>query len=142
MTKERFLIPAHGPDEGAVAVAVEALNILCEKHSSDGLVLIPALKHAADTILSKVWPQDQVKALAKGESLRLPCGQRVSMCSPFTLKNHASSAVILALFASKETIEKAEAALMCKAVVVVPWNSEDSASWVLQHTPKKLGGNG
>ena len=138
MIKDRFLVPAHGPDATAVAVGVEALSLLCEKHSTSGLVLMPALKHASGTVLGKVWPEKNVEALSKGKTLKLSSGHSVSMCSPLTLKNHSSAQVILALFASKDMIEKAEGAWACKALVVVPWIPEDVEFWVKQNSPTVL----
>ncbi len=138
MIKERFIVPSYGPDVTTVEIGVEALNVLCEKYESDGLVLMPALRHATHTILNRVWSERQVKLLANGKSLKLPCGYGVSMCSPLTLKKHSSAQVILALFASKDTIEKAEKAWGCKALVVVPWIPEDAEAWVKERTPKEL----
>jgi hypothetical protein len=138
MTKERFLVPSSGPDVTTVSIGIEALNLLCEKYQSNGLVVVPALKHASSTILNNVWPEKQIKALSSGKRLKLPCGYSVAMCSPFTLKNHTSSKVILALFASKEMIEKAENACGCSALVVIPWIPEDAETWVRTHTPIEL----
>lgn len=138
MNKERFLVPTHGPDTAAVTIGIEALKILCEQYNSNGLVLVPALKHAPNTVLNQVWPERQVKLLASGETLKLNDSHSVSMCSPITLKNHSSSPLILALFASEEMIEKAEKAWGCKALVVVPWIPEDAEPWVKRYTPTVL----
>ena len=81
MNKERFLVPSDGPNVTAVAIGVEALKVLCEKHKSDGLVLVPALKHAPDTVLNQVWHERQVKLLANGKALKFSASQNVSMCS-------------------------------------------------------------
>lgn len=86
MTKERFFVPAHGPDVNAVQVAVKALELLCEKHNSNGLVCVPALKHAEGTVLNRVWSEKHIKSLASGKILKINERHGVSMCSPFTLK--------------------------------------------------------
>lgn len=138
MNKERFLVPSYGPDIAAVAIGVEALKVLCEKYNSNGLVLVPALKHAPDTVLNQIWPERLVKLLASGKTLKLSESHSVLMCSPLTLKNHSSSPLILALFASEDMIEKAEKAWGCKALVVVPWIPEDSEPWVKRYAPKVL----
>lgn len=138
MTKERFLVPAHGPDMNAIQVAVKALELLCERHNSNGLVCVPALKHAEGTVLNRVWSEKYIKSLASGNALKINEHFRVSMCSPFTLKNHHTAPVILALFASKDMIEKVEKVEACKALLVVPWIPEDSASWVKSYAPTVL----
>lgn len=138
MNKERFLVPSHGPDISAVAIGVEALTVLCEKYNSNGLILVPALKHAPNTVLNRVWPERQVKLLASGNTLKFSDSHSVSICSPLTLKNHSSSPLILALFASEGMIEKAEKAWGCKALVIVPWIPEDAGPWVKRYAPKTL----
>lgn len=138
MNKERFLVPSHGPDPTAVAIGVEALKVLCEKHNADGLVLVPALKHAADTVLNQVWSERYVKALASGKTLKLSEQHGVSMCSQATLKKHSCSSVVLALFASADMIEKAEKAWTCRALIVVPWIASDSEKWATSYVPRIL----
>lgn len=138
MTKERFLVPAHGPDVNAVQVAVKALELLCDKHNSNGLVCVPALKHAEGTVLNRVWSEKHIKSLASGKVLKINERHGVSMCSPFTLKNHHSAPIILALFASKDMVEKVEKSWGCKALVVVPWIPEDTESWVKSYAPTVL----
>lgn len=138
MSKERLFIPSHGPEVTAVALGIEALTVLCEKYDANGLILIPALRNAPNTILSRVLSEHQVKLLAAGRTLKLSNGHGVSMCSPFTLKNHSSAPVVLALFASSDMIQKAEKARACKALLVVPWNIEDAELWVREYAPKIL----
>lgn len=138
MNKERFLVPSHGPDPTTVAIGVEALKVLCEKYNANGLVLVPALKHAVGTVLNQVWSEHHLKALASGKTLKLSEQHGVSMCSQATLKNHSSAPVVLALFASADMIEKAEKAWGCKALIVVPWIAADSEQWVASYEPKVL----
>lgn len=138
MTKERFLVPAYGPDVNAVQIAVKALEFLCEKHNSNGLVCVPALKHAEGTALNRVWSEKHIKILASGKVLKITGHLGVSMCSPFTLKNNQSAPIILALFASKDMIDKVEKAWGCKALIVVPWILEDTESWVKSYAPTVL----
>lgn len=138
MNKERFLVTSHGPDPTAVAIGVEALKVLCEKHNASGLVLVPALKHAANTVLNQVWSERNVKALASGKTLKLSEQHGVSMCSQATLKNHSSAPVILTLFASADMIENAEKAWGCRALIVVPWIASDSEQWATSYAPKIL----
>lgn len=138
MTKERFFVPANGPDVNAVQIAVNALELLCEKHHSNGLVCVPALKHAEDTVLNRVWAEKHIKSLSSGKVLKINEHYGVSMCSPFTLKNHHSAPVILALFASKDMVEKVEKSWGCKALVVVPWIPGDTESWVKSYAPTVL----
>jgi hypothetical protein len=138
MTKERFLVPAYGADVNAVQVAVKALELLCEKHNSNGLVCVPALKHAEGTVLNRVWSEKHIKSLASGKVLNINEHHGVSMCSPFTLKSHHSAPIILALFASKDMVEKVENSSGCKALVVLPWIPEDTESWAKSYAPTVL----
>lgn len=138
MNKERFLVPAHGPDPTAVAIGVDALKVLCEKHKTNSIVLVPALKHAADTVLNQVLSERHVQELARGKTLKLSEQHGVSMCSQATLKNHTSAPVVLALFASAGMIERAEKAWGCKALIVVPWIAADSEQWVTSYAPMIL----
>jgi hypothetical protein len=136
--RERFLIPAHGPDVVAVAAAIEAITVLCEKHDGDALICVPALKHAENTILKHVWSERQIKQLAQGKTLRIADKHKVDMCSPFTLKNHYGIPVILGLFASKDMIEKLEKLSWGVALVIVPWIPEDKEAWEKKYAPKVL----
>jgi hypothetical protein len=99
---------------------------------------MPGLKHAPNTVLNQVCSEKQVKLLANGKCLKLPCGYGVSMCSPLTLKNHSSVHVILALFASKGLIEKSEKVWGSKALVVAPWIPGDAEAWLKEHAPREL----
>jgi hypothetical protein len=80
MTKERFLVPAHGPEVNSVQVAIKALEILCEKHNFNGLICVPALKHAKNTVLNQVWPEKYIQNLASGKVLKIYENYSVSMC--------------------------------------------------------------
>ena len=138
MTKERFYVPAHGPDKNALQTAIQAFKILCEKYDSNGLICVPALKHAENTILNQIWAEKSLKDLVNGKSLKINERQLVSMCSQQTLKNHPSAQVILALLASNEMINKVERTHGCNALVILPWILEDAELWVKAYAPQEL----
>lgn len=136
--RERFLIPAHGPDVQAVATAIHVVEILCKKYNGDALVCMPAIKHSEHTILKHIWLEDQIKQLAQGKALRIADKHMIRMCSPFTLKNHYGIPVVLGLFASKKMIEKLEGLSWGSALVILPWITEDKEWWEKNHEPQVL----
>ena len=127
--KERYLVPAHGPTPPALEIAIAALKLLCEKHDSDALIVVPALKYAAGTALNDVIPEKQLDRMVKGEALKLSDKHKISMCSRATFKNHHNAKVVFAPFASQDTIEMIESSYGCTALVVVPWIPEDITTW-------------
>jgi hypothetical protein len=135
MMKNRFLIPAVGPNVVAVQKAVVALEALCEKYNSNCLVCMPALKHAENTVLNQVWSEKNIKDLCKGKTLKLANKYSVSMCSKFTLKNYQGMQVILGLFASKDMVDALEKHIGCKALLVVPWIEQDTDDWIKNFAP-------
>ena len=138
MKRERFLVPAYGPDINAISIGVKALELLCEKHNCDGLICMPVLKGAESTVLNQVWSEKHIKSLASGKVLKISEKHSLSMCSPFTLKNHNAAPLILALFASKDIIDKIEKSLGCKALIVIPWIQEDTELWIKTYAPTVL----
>ena len=136
---ERYVVPAYGPDEKALAVALVALETLGEKHDCEVAIVVPALKHASGTILARVLTEPHAKRLANGEKVRLgKAGVVCSMASPLTLKNSRAK-VFLGAFASPGMIEKVEGHATVKAIVILPWaGEEDVAEWKSQHSPTVL----
>lgn len=127
--KERYLVPAFGPEAKALAVALAAVAVLCEKHKSDAVIVVPALKDVDTTVLTQVIPEAQLKQLASGNSLGIAGHYKLSMSSKATYRQQRQPKVVFAPFASKELIEMIEGSRDCAALVVVPWNSEDAKAW-------------
>jgi len=136
---EIYLVPAYGPDEAALSVALQSLSILGKKHNSDVAIVVPGLKHASGTVLKNLIPEQQLKRLAKGDVLTL--GEDnipLSMVSPLTL-GKTRAQVLLGIFASKKMIKKIESYPACKAIIILPWaGEEDVSEWKAQWSPTVL----
>ena len=139
MIKERYLVPAYGPDEDALRTALKSLEILGVKLKSDVAIVVPALNHAHSTILNKIIPEKQLKLLIKGNSLTLgESNIKLSLVSQKTL-NNTNAKVLLAVFASKKIIQKIEASITCRAVIILPWAGEiDIKEWKEKWSPVVL----
>ncbi len=135
MPKTRILIPAYGVNVKALKIGLEATQHICDAQKCNALLLVPALKEASSTALNQIFGTAQLKVLEKGGPLQFSSGQTLTMCSPFTMKNHRTDGVIFAVFASAKVIEKAEAALETKGIVVVTWNNEDAKKWEASTSP-------
>ncbi|ATI03142.1 MULTISPECIES: hypothetical protein [Cycloclasticus] len=139
---DRFLVPAYGPDEKALGIALQSLGILGNKYNSDIALVVPALKHADGTILKRLIPEQQLKELSKGKTLlfgedNIP----LSMVSPLTL-NKTRAQVILGVFASKKMINKIESKADLKAIIILPWAGEaDIKEWKDTYSPTILESN-
>lgn len=137
--KERYLVPAYGPDVNALQIAMQALEIVGAKLNSEAAIVVPALKYAKDTILNKVIPEKQLKTLIKGGSLAIgDSAVPLSLVSKKTIHN-TSAGVMLGVFASKDMIEKIESSIYCKAIIVLPWaGDEDIKEWKDKWSPVTL----
>lgn len=139
MIKERYLVPAYGPDEDALRTALKSLEVLGVKLKSDVAIVVPALNHAHSTILNKIIPEKQLKLLIKGNSLTLgESNIKLSIVSQKTL-NNTNAKVLLGVFASKKIIQKIEASITCRAVIILPWAGEiDIKEWKEKWSPVVL----
>lgn len=136
MIKERYLVPAYGPDVDALRVALQALEILGAKLKSDVAIVVPALNHAESTILNKIIPEKQLKMLIKGGSFTLGDNKvQLSLVSQQTL-NKTRASVLLGVFASKKMIQKIESSITCRALIILPWaGDEDIKDWEEKWSP-------
>lgn len=134
---ERYLVPAHGPDEKQLGVAIVASIEVAKKHGCSLTILVPALKYAENTILDKILGERFVRDLAKGKSNALN-GIPVSMCSKRTINPHAETGVILSLWGGKDSLAKTDKAQFAKAIVALPWIPEDVQQWSKRWQPVEL----
>ena len=139
MIKERYLVPAYGPDVEALTIALQSLKILGAKLKSDVAIVVPALNHAHSTILNKVIPEHQLKKLIKGHSFTLGNSNvQLSIVSQKTLYKTNAKA-LLGVFASKKMIQKIEASISCRALIMLPWTGDaDIKEWKEQWSPTIL----
>ena len=139
MKKERYIVPAYGPDIDALKVALQALEILGGKFNSEVAIVVQALKNADSTVLNKVIPEKQLKSLIKGGSLMLGDNKvPLSLVSQKTI-NNTRAAVLLGVFASEKMIQKIESSVSCKAVIILPWAGEaDVKEWKIKWSPTIL----
>lgn len=139
MKKERYLVPAYGPDINVLKVALQTLEVLGAKLNSAVAIVVPALKHADSTILNKVVPEKQLKSLIKGGTLTLGDSNiPLSLVSQKTL-NNTKATIFLGVFASEKMIQKIESSVTCKALIIPPWAGElDVEEWEKKWSPTIL----
>jgi hypothetical protein len=111
---ERFFVPAHGPDREALAIAVTAAIALAEKHNCEITLLVPALKNASNTILTDILQEKSVKKLVKGETVKIN-GHTTKMKSTVNFQPYSEHGLIVALWATKKSVQKMEEADRSKA---------------------------
>lgn len=138
LQRERFLVPAHGPDARAAALAFQAMEILCQKHDSDAVICVPVLRNVESTVLREVLTEKQLRMLAHGKVLSIANQYALRMCSTLNISRFPQCKIVLAVFALKALLDKLEAARWWKALVVVPWMPGDVELWREMTSPKVI----
>lgn len=134
---DRYVVPAYGPDEGALRVALLAGTQLAEKYDCSATILVPALKHAEDTILSKVLDPRLVKNLVKGKTCKLDDIPTV-MRSTRTINPFAERGVIVCLWGAQDALDKVDQSPRAQAAVLLEWTRDNTRTWVEKWNPVLL----
>ena len=134
---DRYLVPAHGPDEEQLAVALIGAIEASKKHSCGLTIMVPALKYAEYTILERIIGEKFVRNLRKGNTGNIE-GVSVKMVSKRTINPFSEYGVILSLWGGKEALDKVDKAKSAKAIVALPWIPEDVKTWEAKWNPVVL----
>lgn len=136
--RERYLLKAIGDDHQAICAGVAKFLGLCGLHCG-GVIYVPTMQHVQSTLLAKAVGEQNTKALAKHQTVTLPTGQRIDLCSDRTFKNYKRGNVYLVLWATPDMIQSVERdAHACKAIVVVTWLENDADAWISSQNPTQL----
>ena len=134
---ERYLVPAHGPDQKQLGVAFLASIETAKKHACSITILIPTLKNAENTILKNILNESFLKQLVKGNDGQIE-GIHVKLKSIRTINPHQETGIILVLWGGKEALAKADKARAAKSVIVIPWIPEDVDQWIDEWDPQVI----
>lgn len=126
----RFLIPAYGADESALVKAFALVQALCERSSTQSILLVTPTRRQMDgTGLCNLLGDAVCKTLLRGESVRMWNGSKMSFATPLTFKSHFRHDIVLSFYGSAETLGKIEKSIAFKELVVVPWTQNDTDEW-------------
>lgn len=138
MIRDRYLVPAEGKDLDALVKALQFAVRMAKKNDFTVTLVVPALKRAEGSLLKHVFSEAQLKRLRKGETLLIDKNVKTTMASMFTVHN-TNSEVLVALFASKEMIQKVENSQYCEVLIVLPWAGDgDTTEWQGEWSPVVL----
>lgn len=136
MTK-RFYIPAEGPDVEALNIALFGASVLAEEYNSEIILVVPALKYAAGTILSQCLKEAALKKLVKGISLKYN-NVPIRMVSTQTFNPYRDNGVLVALWAGENMLKKIDQSPDAVGVIALRWVGSEIDSWASKHQAKKL----
>ena len=136
---ERYLVPSYGPDKKKLGTAVLAGVGLAKKHSCKITLLVPTISNAKNTILKDVLGEAFVKNLVKGKIGSIE-GIPVRLRSIRTINPYQEGGVIISFWGGKKALSKTNDAYRAKAVVILPWKSEDVEQWQAEWSPKIIDG--
>lgn len=125
---EKYLVAADGTDRQGLQAAMETGLILAEKHNCNLTLFVPSLKDVLGTSLVDVLSKEIVSALAKGKAVPFKKHSLI-MKSHKTLEPIFETGVIIGLWIRPKIMSKIEAALSCKAIVILPWQQAELEKW-------------
>lgn len=138
---ECFYVPARGPDDRAVRLGLGWLVEWLDQHGGEGVILTPAKRQLESSVLTSVAPEI-ADELRKGRKVRTPGGSLIRSETHGTIRrNRFGSGVVLALWASKDTIRDLEEYYRLDALCLVPWLPEEIDSWVAARRATDLTGS-
>jgi len=136
MTK-RFYIPAEGPDVKALHIALYGASVLAKEYKSEIILIVPTLKHASGTILSKVLKGESLKKLVKGASLKYD-NAPIRMVSTQTFDPYRDNGVLVALWAGNNMLKKIDQSDDAIGVLALRWVGSEVEDWASKHKATKL----
>jgi len=138
MSTERYLFPAHGPNEGAIRQAL-TLAVQIQQQAGENTDIVVLTHDKGSLTPSTVnWNGlgDAVsKALSKGQTIPLPGGGHIRHETMRSYRSTSFRGIVLALHPEKKMLNAVDAARLAQAVIVVPWLRDDVAEWVSTWQP-------
>lgn len=130
MSRERYLVSSYGDNREGTRQGILKFFELCQKLGS-GVIVVPTIGNVDGTLLTDVLTPAISKALIEHRTVQIGNGKTISLCGSATLKKYTGATVYLALWGTKDMIEKIEADCSSfTAVVLVTWVPEDAQQWV------------
>jgi len=141
MTNEvkRYLVPAQGPEIEPITTAFALLVKLCNDLQRHAILLVPTKRNVRRTTLETVLGTEVAKALAKGESVKLPGGWNLTLRTERTFQDSWTSDIIIGVYVTKRMLDQIDSAANAAAIVVVPWLMDDVTGWKRTWNPHVLG---
>lgn len=137
---QRVLLPDTSLSFEHILTGVSVANHLCETSGAlDVIFLVPAKPSLVTGDLTKVLGAGVHDALGKGKPVKLPCGAQMRCETMKTLQWVTKPAVLIAVFANQNMMDKVDALQNLVAIVAVPWTPDAVDNWTKTWSPKVLG---
>lgn len=137
--KERYLIPADGPDVMAIQRAIVLLDELSARLNQQHAIMLIPSKQNLQGVIEQALGKQVTKALAQGKWVSLPSGANVRLETQRTFRDFGSQDLILGIYVTQRMLNQIDGAKQAAAVVVVPWTMEEVAEWQRTWNPKLPG---
>lgn len=136
--RQRFLVPMDATDPAAVAIGYLLLVKECVRLGTDGLILVPQLRNVSWPVLEQALGLVDARHLKAARSIVVDNTHQIQIASAQTVSRSERAGVVLALWATKYSIEDAESLPHCLVLVVLPGLPEETIEWRRCHAVKTI----
>ena len=137
--RKSFYTKSEGPNEQSLLDALKWLDEICNKNNYEKAFLAVNSASNLGGVIEEIIGRDVVSLLKKGGNVTLNGKTKITLVTERKLIFDAEDSPILAVYASKNFLDKLDGIDNISEILLVPWTLDEARSWIKTWNAIELG---